>query len=66
MREYSATWEIDKGALCLTQISARLKQGFVGWDDLFPGNKGRVAAAWFTRDIRITTKRLQSVSLNGA
>lgn len=58
MRGYSATWEIVKGALYLKQISARLEQGTVGLDYLFPGNKGRVAATWFTGEIRITNENL--------
>ena len=52
-RGYVATWEIDKGMLYLKKIKARLEGKEVGLDYLFPGNKGRVAAAWFTGTLRV-------------
>jgi len=57
-RGYVAYWEIAQGTLLLKHIRARVETGLVGLDYLFPGNKGRVAATWFTGEIRVTDEKL--------
>jgi len=52
-RGYIATWEIDRGILHLKDIRARIDQREVGLEDLFPGQKGPVAATWFTGKLRV-------------
>ena len=47
-RGYIATWEIDRGVLYLKAIRAWTGQRKVGLEALFPGQKGPVAATWFT------------------
>ena len=52
-RGYVGTWEIDRGVLYLKAIRAWTPQGEVGLAALFPGHKGRVAATWFTGQLRV-------------
>ena len=52
-RGYIATWEIDRGALYLKAIRAWTDQGEVSLEDLFPGQKGPVAATWFTGKLKV-------------
>ena len=52
-RGYIATWEIDRGVLQLKAIRAWTEQREVGLEDLFPGQKGPVAATWFTGKLRV-------------
>jgi hypothetical protein len=52
-RSYVGTWEIDRGVLYLKAIRAWTPQGEVGLEALFPGHKGRVAATWFTGQLRV-------------
>jgi hypothetical protein len=52
-RGYIATWEIDRGVLHLKAIRAWTEQREVGIEDLFPGQKGPVAATWFTGKLRV-------------
>ena len=52
-RGYIATWEIDRGVLYLKAIKAWTDQGEVGLPALFPGQKGPVAATWFTGKLRV-------------
>jgi hypothetical protein len=52
-RGYIATWEIDRGVLYLKAIKAWTGQGEVGLPALFPGQKGPVAATWFTGKLRV-------------
>jgi hypothetical protein len=52
-RGYIATWEIDRGVLHLKAIRAWTEQREVGMKDLFPGQKGPVAATWFTGKLRV-------------
>ena len=52
-RGYVGTWEIDRGVLYLKAIRAWTPQGEVGLEALFPGHKGRVAATWFTGQLRV-------------
>ena len=52
-RGYIATWEIDRGVLYLKAIRAWTDQGEVSLEDLFPGQKGPVAATWFTGKIKV-------------
>lgn len=52
-RGYIATWEIDRGVLHLKAIRAWTAQGEVGLSALFPGQKGSVAATWFTGKLRV-------------
>lgn len=52
-RGYIATWEIDRGVLHLKAIRAWTQQREVGLEDLFPGQKGPVAATWFTGKLRV-------------
>ncbi|MGA9756689.1 MAG: hypothetical protein WBV23_16265 [Desulfobaccales bacterium] len=52
-RGYIATWEIDRGILYLKAIRAWTDQREVGLEDLFPGQKGPVAATWFTGKLRV-------------
>jgi len=51
-RGYTATWEIDKSTLYLKRISASVNGRQVFLDNLFPGQKDRVAASWFTGKLR--------------
>ena len=52
-RGYIATWEIDGAVLYLKAIQARTDQGEVGLGALFPGQKGPVAATWFTGKLKV-------------
>lgn len=52
-RGYIATWEIDRGVLYLKAIRAWTDQREVGLEALFPGQKGPVAATWFTGKLRV-------------
>jgi hypothetical protein len=52
-RGYIATWEIDRGILYLKAIQAWTDQGEVGLPALFPGQKGPVAATWFTGKLKV-------------
>ena len=52
-RGYVATWEIDQGVLYLKAIKAWTHQGEVGLEALFPGQKSRVAATWFSGQLRV-------------
>jgi hypothetical protein len=52
-RGYVGTWEIDRGVLYLKAIRAWTPQGQVGLEALFPGHKGRVAATWFSGQLRV-------------
>ena len=52
-RGYVATWEIDRGVLQLKAIRAWTDQGQVGLEALFPGQKGPVAATWFTGKLKV-------------
>ena len=52
-RGYIATWEIDRGILYLKAIRAWTYQGEVRLEELFPGQKGPVAATWFTGKLRV-------------
>jgi hypothetical protein len=52
-RGYVGTWEIDRGVLYLKAIRAWTPQGEVGLEALFPGHKGRVAATWFSGQLRV-------------
>ena len=52
-RGYIATWEIDRGVLHLKAIRAWTDKREVGLEDLFPGQKGPVAATWFTGKLRV-------------
>jgi hypothetical protein len=52
-RGYIATWEIDGGVLHLKAIRAWTEKGEVGLEALFPGQKGPVAATWFTGKLRV-------------
>jgi hypothetical protein len=52
-RGYIGTWEIDRGVLHLKAIRAKIDQREVGLEDLFPGQKGPVAATWFTGKLRV-------------
>ena len=52
-RGYIATWEIDRGVLYLKAIQAWTDQGQVGLPALFPGQKGPVAATWFTGKLKV-------------
>jgi hypothetical protein len=52
-RGYIATWEIDGNTLYLKAIRAWTPAGEVGLKDLFPGYKGRVAATWFTGQLKV-------------
>ena len=52
-RGYIATWEIDRGVLHLKAIRAWTDQREMGLEDLFPGQKGPVAATWFTGKLRV-------------
>jgi hypothetical protein len=47
-RGYQATWEIHRGLLYLKAIRAWIPAGEVGLEALFPRQKGRVPATWFT------------------
>jgi hypothetical protein len=52
-RGYIATWEIDRGVLYLKAIRAWTYQGEMSLEDLFPGQKGPVAATWFTGKLKV-------------
>jgi hypothetical protein len=52
-RGYIATWEIDRGILYLKAIRAWTYQGEMSLEDLFPGQKGPVAATWFTGKLKV-------------
>jgi len=52
-RGYIATWEIDRGVLYLKAIQAWTDRGEVGLAALFPGQKGPVAATWFTGTLKV-------------
>jgi len=52
-RGYIATWEIDRGVLYLKAIQAWTDRGEVGLPALFPGQKGPVAATWFTGKLKV-------------
>ena len=52
-RGYIATWEIDRGVLHLKAIRAWTAQGEVGLEALFSGQKGPVAATWFTGKLKV-------------
>jgi hypothetical protein len=52
-RGYIATWEIDRGVLYVKAIRAWTDRGEVGLPDLFPGQKGPVAATWFTGKLKV-------------
>jgi hypothetical protein len=53
-RGYIATWEIDQGILYLKAIRAWIDRREVGLEALFPGQKGPVAATWFTGKLRVS------------
>jgi hypothetical protein len=52
-RGYIATWEIDRGVLYLKAIRAWTYQGEMSLENLFPGQKGPVAATWFTGKLKV-------------
>jgi len=52
-RGYIGTWEIKGGVLYLKAIRAWTEKGEVGLEALFPGQKGPVAATWFTGKLRV-------------
>ena len=52
-RGYIATWEIDRDILQLKTIRAWTGRGEVGLPALFPGQKGPVAATWFTGKLKV-------------
>lgn len=52
-RGYIGIWEIKGGVLYLKDIQAWTQQGEVGLEALFPGQKGPVAATWFTGKLRV-------------
>lgn len=52
-RGYIATWEIDRDVLYLKAIRAWTDRGEVGIPALFPGQKGPVAATWFTGKLKV-------------
>jgi hypothetical protein len=62
-RGYIATWEIDQGVLYLKAIKAWTDRGEVGLATLFPGNKGRVAATWFTGKLKVPQGKILRVSV---
>lgn len=65
-RGYIATWEIDQidqGVLYLKAIKAWTDQGQVGLEALFPGNKGRVAATWFTGKLKVPQGKIIKVAV---
>ena len=52
-RGYIATWEIDRDVLQLKTIRAWTDRAEVGLEALFPGQKGPVAATWFTGKLKV-------------
>jgi hypothetical protein len=52
-RGYLATWEIDGGVLFLKAIRAWTGTREEGLEALFPGQKGPVAATWFTGKLKV-------------
>ena len=62
-RGYIATWEIDGGVLYLKAIRAWTDQHEVGLEALFPGQKGPVAATWFTGKLRVPQGKILRVAV---
>ena len=56
-RGYIATWEIDRDVLQLKTIRAWTDRAEVGLEALFPGQKGPVAATWFTGKLKVPRAR---------
>jgi len=52
-RGYIGIWEIKGGVLYLKDIQAWTEKGEVGLSALFPGQRGPVAATWFTGKLRV-------------
>jgi len=60
-RGYVGIWEIKGGVLYLKDIQAWTQQGEVGLEALFPGQKGPVAATWFTGKLKIPQGKVLKV-----
>ena len=50
-RGYQSNWEIDNNILYLEYFLGNTKEGTIHLDELFPSNKGRVKASWYSGKI---------------